>query len=160
MPTRKAPFSLMPVLICCVAVLWLAVACGGSAAEFRDFEEEPCEASLSPKEGNMTTETESPDERRERIHEVRGRYDPLFRRQPNVDLISEGFIKDENGGYTETVGILIHVTEKVDQSTLPPEDRIPDCLEGVPVQFRVGGPFRLLSKSLEGLGTEESNAGD
>ena len=153
MPTKKAPFSLMPVLICFVAVLWLAVACGGGAAEFRDFEKEPCEASLSPKEGNMTT---TPENTAERIHEVRLKYDLLFKRQPNVAAINEGFIMDENGSFTETVGIVIDVSEKVDQSTLPPEDRIPDCLEGVPVQIQVG-PIRLLSKSIEGLGKEESN---
>ena len=152
-PTRKRPWIVLPVLIGCVAILWLAVACEGGAAEFRDFEKEPCEASLSPKEGNMTT---TPENTAERIHEVRLKYDPLFKRQPNVAAISEGFIMDENGSYTETVGIVIDVSEKVDQNTLPPEDRIPDCLEGVPVQIQVG-PIRLLSKSIEGLGTEESN---
>ena len=30
-------------------------------------------------------------------------------------------------------GFKVLVTEKVDQNTLPPEDRIPDMLEGVPV---------------------------
>ena len=33
------------------------------------------------------------------------------------------------------VGFLIRVTEKVDQSALPPEDRIPETIEGVPVQI-------------------------
>ena len=33
------------------------------------------------------------------------------------------------------LGIKVWVTEKVDQSALPPEDRIPDVLEGVPVQI-------------------------
>ena len=159
-PTRKRPWIVLPVLIGCVAILWLAAACGDGVAEFRDFEEEPCEASLSPKEGNMTTETESPEDRGERIHNVRLRYDDLFWRQPNVRGVSEGFITDENGSITEIWGILIDVTEKVDQNTLPPENRIPDCLEGVPVQMLDKGPIRLLSKSLEGLGTEESNARD
>ena len=33
--------------------------------------------------------------------------------------------------------IVVYVTEKVDPSTLSPEDRIPDCLEDVPVRIKV-----------------------
>ena len=36
---------------------------------------------------------------------------------------------------TEIYGISVEVKRKVDQRTLPPEARIPDCLEGVPVQI-------------------------
>ena len=56
-------------------------------------------------------------------------------RQPNVYGVSEAVFLDENGEWTDTVGIEVMVTNKVDQSTLPPEDWIPDCLEGVPVQI-------------------------
>ena len=34
------------------------------------------------------------------------------------------------------MGFIISVTKKVDQSTLPAADRIPDTLEGVPVEIR------------------------
>ena len=71
---------------------------------------------------------------RERRHEVRLKYDPLFWRQPNVFGVGEGIFTDEHGGLLKTRGIVVSVTRKVDQSTLPPEDRIPDCLEGIPVQ--------------------------
>ena len=70
----------------------------------------------------------------ERRHEVRLKYDPLFWRQPNVHGVGEGSFGDGFGGFLKTKGIVISVTRKVDQSTLPPEDRIPDCLEGIPVQ--------------------------
>ena len=66
---------------------------------------------------------------------IRYKYDDLFWRQPNVHAVGIGDITDENGEYTDIWGFRIHVTEKVDQNTLPPEDRIPDCLEGVPVQI-------------------------
>ena len=56
-------------------------------------------------------------------------------RRPNVYGVGEAVFLDENGEWTDTVGIEVMVTNKVDQSTLPPEDRIPDCLEGVPVQM-------------------------
>ena len=157
-PTRKSPWIVLPVLIGFVAVLWLAVACGDGVAEFRDFEEEPCEASLSPKEGSMTTTTENTGNTAERIHEVRLKYDPLFWRKPNVFAVGEGILQDENGDWdwTGPRGIVLRVTEKVDQSTLPPEDRIPDCLEGVPVQIleSPGGPGLFL------LPTEETNGRD
>ena len=80
----------------------------------------------------MTTPHATPTA--DRIHEVRLKYAPLFWRQPNVHGVGEGYFR-KKGVSTETVGIVIDVTNKVDQSTLPPEDWIPDCLEGVPVQI-------------------------
>ena len=88
------------------------------------------------KEGNMTTPSPTPTG--DRIHEVRLKYDSLFWRQPNVWGVGEGYFRDGNGGWIETLGIVVDVTKKVDQNTLPPEDRIPDCLEGVPVQVMEG----------------------
>ena len=71
-----------------------------------------------------------------RARAVRHKYDDLFWRQPNVHAVGIGDIKDGNGEWTGIWGFIITVSEKVDQSTLPPKDRIPDCLEGVPVQIR------------------------
>ena len=78
--------------------------------------------------------------------EVRPRYEAMFWRQPNVYATSIGFHVDEDGydlevpdgegGCKKVVGFIIRVTEKVDQSAFPPEDRIPSMLEGVPVQIR------------------------
>ncbi len=78
--------------------------------------------------------TNPSQDRLDRIHEIRLKYDPLFWRQPTVHGVGEGQFKNENGQWIETIGIVVSVTNKVDQSTLPPEDRIPDCLEGIPVQ--------------------------
>ncbi len=66
---------------------------------------------------------------------IRHKYEDMFWRQPNVHATGIGDLKDENGEYIGIWGFLIHVTKKVDQNTLPPEDRLPDCLEGVPVQI-------------------------
>ena len=71
----------------------------------------------------------------ERARAIRHKYEDLFWRQPNVHGVGIGRFEDENGEGTRQVGFVITVTEKVDQNTLPPEDRIPDCLEGVPVQI-------------------------
>ena len=102
----------------------------------------------------MATTPEITDEY---IHEVRLKYDPLFWRQPNVFGVGEGFLRDENGDRTETVGINIRVTKKVDQSTLPPEDRIPDCLEGVPVQIV---EVRQEDRPVLQIDKEEANGSD
>ena len=73
----------------------------------------------------------------EHIHDVRLRHDSLFWRQPNVRTVGEGLLADDNGVYSDTGGIIVKVWERVDQNTLPEEDRIPSCIEGVPVQIRV-----------------------
>lgn len=71
----------------------------------------------------------------ERAEAIRHKYEDMFWRQPNVHGSGIGIIEDDSGNATDRAGFVITVTEKVDQSTLPSEDRIPDCLEGVPVQI-------------------------
>ena len=61
----------------------------------------------------------------------------LFWRQPNVWSVGVGLLSDEHGTYTSEVGIVIQVTEKVPDSELPAEDRIPSKIDGVKVQIRV-----------------------
>ncbi len=69
------------------------------------------------------------------VKSVRNKYAPLFQRQPNYRAHFMKTLYDEKGNSTTVLGIVVHVTEKVDQSTLHPEDRIPECLDGVPVQI-------------------------
>ena len=41
-------------------------------------------------------------------------------------------------------GILVEVVgKKIDQSTLPEEDRIPDCMDGVPIRWQEDGELAL-----------------
>ena len=72
--------------------------------------------------------------------EVQEKYRSLFERQPNYEGSGFGFLTNEDTGELDwdRVGIEVLVTKKVDQSTLPEADRIPDCLEGVPVQILEG----------------------
>ena len=70
---------------------------------------------------------------------MRRKYDSLFGRQPNVYADGLGRIRDENGELTNTWGISVFVMERVDQATLPPEDRIPDSLEGIPLDPKYEG---------------------
>ena len=151
MYNRKALPTLITVIICLAAV-FLLVACSGDS-EFKD-PSTLCEANTSGKEETMIA---TPEITYERIIEVRNKYRPLIRRQPNYHGSGPANLLDENGEETETMGITIRVTEKVDQSTLPAEDRIPDCLEGVPVQIVERAPAKLLSSSVEGGDEEETN---
>ena len=153
MPTKRSSSRLLAVIICFVAAVWMAAACGDAA--FKD-PSTLCETNSSA-EGTVTTTPENRDDRRARVHEVRLKYDPLFWRQPNVVSVGEGLLEDENRDATKTTGIVVGVSEKTDQSTLPAEDRIPDCLEGVPVQIIIEGPVRLLSELLEDADTEGAN---
>ena len=106
-----------------------------------------CGVDIEKGEESMTNPNTNPrEERAERARrqarelKVRDKYEPLFRRQPNVYSTGVGYFTDENGKLTEMWGIIVRVTEKVDQNTLPPEDRIPDCLEGIPVQIEEREP--------------------
>ena len=129
MHTGRAPLRLLPILICLAALL-LATACGDG--EFKD-PSTLCEPNSSADEESLTA---TPEITREHIIEVREKYRDLIRRQPNYSGSGgPALLMDENGESTQVRGIIVRVTEKVDQSAIPAEDRIPDCLEGVPVQI-------------------------
>ena len=85
-----------------------------------------------------------PDQNRkemiERINAVREKYKALIERQPTRWGTGTGLLRDAEGRLTEGLGITIHVEKKVDQSTLPPKDRMPDCLDGIPVQIIEASP--------------------
>ena len=81
------------------------------------------------------------DEEREKAWErIRGPMDSgmdfnyVRDRYGGADLLT---MTDEDGETQVVTGILVPFSEwaGVDQNRLPPEHRIPDCLEGVPVQF-------------------------
>ena len=142
MLATKPQTRLIVLIICFTAVLLLAACTDG---DFKD-PSTLCETKSAAEEETMNATPEITDER---ILEVRDKYRALFKRQPNYNGNGPGHLEDENGERTETRGITIYVSKKVDQNTVPVEDRIPDCLEGVPVQIIEEGPSRLLSESLE-----------
>ena len=71
------------------------------------------------------------------VRQVLRQYEDLFARQPNFIEATRGLLEDHEGTPIPIVGILVHVSEEVDQEALPPQDRIPSCLDGIPIQFRV-----------------------
>ena len=121
---RKGDLLRHLLVVSCATVLALTAACG----------ESPCGEFSTVKETEMTT-PEDYEADVERARAIRHKYEDLFWRQPNVHGTGIGIVVDENGNDTDRAGFIITVTKKVDQGTLPPEDRIPDCLEGVPVQI-------------------------
>ncbi len=133
--------------VCFAAVLLLVLACVGS--EFKDPS-----TLCAAEEGTMTATSEITAEY---SLEVVEKHVDLFKRQPNYWGVGPANLLDKNGKETGIRGIIISVTEKVDQSTLPAEDRIPDCLEGVPVQFEEGPKPVLLGESPEDTGEEQTD---
>ena len=97
-----------------------------------------------------TTQPEylSYEEASEQAESLIEKYGDLFWRHPNIIGVQvEGlYVKDEIGNHIEVpedaeggnrlvASINIYVTKKVDQCTLSPEDRIPDVIEGIPVEI-------------------------
>ncbi len=78
----------------------------------------------------------------EQALEVRNKNRPIIRRQPNY--VGSGVYLIDVGDGVEAMGIIVYVSEIVEQSTLPEADRIGDCLEGIPVLFHLRGPLKLL----------------
>ena len=81
---------------------------------------------------------------KEYAQQVIEKYLDVILRQPNFVLVGAYHLEDDEGNRTEVVGIRIGVTEKVDQSTLPEADQIPDCLDGVSVRFHVQAKIQRL----------------
>ena len=114
MTNRRTLFKLTLFLACAAVIVWLGVGCG---------------------EPDYQCGTESL-ERANKTLEVFKKYRPLLLRYPDRLYVKIEFLRDEETGQrTKSWGIVIVVSEMVDQDTLPIDDRIPDKLEGVPVQI-------------------------
>lgn len=74
-------------------------------------------------------------ERRSKIFE---KYKYLFLRHPNSRYYTTAYLVDEEGEWIrdESMGVItIFLHPWVDLETIPPELRIPDCIEGIPTQI-------------------------
>ena len=135
----KHIFSLALLTLGAVALLLVAIACGIDSTPTAPPQPLPdctTQDDSSMKEKILITTPESLHDDVERARAIRHKYEDLFWRRSNVWGVGIGEFRDENGEWAGGPwGFVISVTEKVDQNTLPPEDRIPDCLEGVPVQI-------------------------
>ena len=116
MTNRKKLLKLILALACSAVIVGLGVGCGEEIDP--DY---PCGVE-SMKLARRT-------------HDVLVRYYPFIMRLPHNPQPEPEFLRDENGELTDTWGIVILTDEEIYQYALNAEDRIPDSLEGVPVQI-------------------------
>ena len=80
---------------------------------------------------------------RYRIRKILYKYEDLIFRHPTVHGWSIGELRYKNGERIDQIFIEIEVENYFDQNTLPHEDRIPECLEGVEVHFLITPPAAI-----------------
>ena len=117
-----------------ILILWLTIFCGPAGPT------NPC---LTKEDiVSETTPTPIPDAL---MKEVLEKHRERFRAYPNYRGSGWGLITDPTVTPSGTPlrilgrGITVSVTEIVDPETLPESERIPPCLEGVPVVIRTRG---------------------
>ncbi|MCU0496367.1 MAG: hypothetical protein MUF87_03330 [Anaerolineae bacterium] len=75
-----------------------------------------------------------------RLTEIQTRYLEMLMSKPNVIGVGIGKRK-RSGVYLEEVCIVVMVTQKVPFDQLHPEDRIPQMIEGIPIDVQEFGSF-------------------
>ena len=78
------------------------------------------------------------------LREIRQRFEKHSILQGgHVAGIDVMYLYTEEGLPTDKMYIEVLVYEHVDQNLFPPEDRIPECIEGMPVHFQLTGPATI-----------------
>ncbi len=72
-----------------------------------------------------------------RILEVVRTYADLLRKYPNFELTIVEEMRTWDGAWTDKLVVVVYVSHLFDPRTIPPEERIPSCIAGVPVHFMV-----------------------
>ena len=72
-----------------------------------------------------------------RILDVLRTYKDLFMKYPYFDLAAVEGMRTWDGQLTDKLVVVVYVAHLVDPRTVSPEDRIPDCIAGVPVHHLV-----------------------
>ena len=73
-----------------------------------------------------------------RILAVKQVYEDELLSKPNVVGVAIGY-RQTGGQTTDTLALVVMVTNKVPQNTLNPEDQIPISLEGIPIDVQEVG---------------------
>ena len=76
----------------------------------------------------------------ERAQAVQAKYSDMLMSKPHVQGVGVG-LATKDGQFTDQIAIVVMVDEKVPADQLAPEDRLPDELEGIPVDVQVMGTF-------------------
>ena len=145
MHTRKASFRFWVIIICLAAVLLLAACVEPETEATPTPWVNPCiEEGIT----TMTEDTDTQDvttERpsREYMREVYLRHRALLLDYPHVWWVQRGdWMRAVVEKYNrEGWGFTLYVSEYTDPQSLPEEQRIPECLDGVPVRIiKVAAP--------------------
>ncbi len=78
-----------------------------------------------------------------RAQAVKAKYEQMLMRKQNVVGVGVG-LQERSGQPTGKVAIVVSVRDKVPLDQIPPQDRIPTEVDGVPVDGRATGTFRAL----------------
>ena len=73
----------------------------------------------------------------DRAWDVMEKYKTTLQRNPHFNGIGVGYLGDEYPDENTPIGITVYVSEIVEQDTLPEEQRIPQCLDGVQVEIQL-----------------------
>jgi hypothetical protein len=79
----------------------------------------------------------------QRAMEVKARYEASLLKKANVVAVGIGF-RRQSGEMTYEVALVVSVTRKLSPAQIPPQDVIPDKIEGIPVDVRETGTIRAL----------------
>ena len=94
---------------------------------------------------------------KERIEAILGKYSELMSRQNNGEVSNHVIVwrvtdtQTEEWWPTDKLIIEITVREYVDQRSFPPEDRIPECMDGIEVHFDAAPYLRSIGPSVSNI---------
>ena len=100
------------------------------------------------KEDHMAEQTPTPVPY-DHVERVRDKYVPLFEGYPNYSSAGYGNITEEDPPRELGPGIVVSVTEMVDPDSVPEAQRIPSCIEGVPVWIRTPVEFQRMPETAD-----------
>mgnify|MGYP005841442495 CR=1 FL=1 len=83
-----------------------------------------------------------------RIQEVKQAREKEILSKANVVGVGVGF-RQVNGKLTDTPALIVMVTQKKTPQQLPPEDILPDSIDGVPVDVQEVGEITIHSRTNE-----------
>jgi hypothetical protein len=80
----------------------------------------------------------------EQIKLIKARHEKMLLTLPNVVGVGVGFIQ-KNGQFTDDIGIIVNVSQKIPLADLPAGAVIPTQLDGAPVDVQEVGVIRPLT---------------
>ena len=132
----------LSTIVCLAAGLWLAVAC--SEAKVEEPDAAPIEFGRDDPHMLCRPEEHDREATREQVKALVDKHLDWFFGLPGVFSAGPANLFNEDGSRTDFIGIYLSVEgEMIDWNAVPPKDRVPGCLDGIPVQFEWGFHLRF-----------------